>query len=134
MATISEIEAQLNVVTAWMNAVIAGGKTIAELPAASTLESTGEVAVINAGVTEKATVQQFTDKADGVVIYIAGVRFILIKHNLNNLEANRRILQTNDTIEGSNSSGNMMRAIYLGGDSTDFENPAVYNNLGGWTF
>lgn len=132
MASIEENSAQINVLTVFMNAIIADSKTIDELPDQGSLVNTSEIAVRNAGVTEKTTVQKIIDGSNGVKIFIDSLPFVLLKHNLNNVPANRLILETNDTVIGYDNLSNMMYAIYLGGDSTDFQNVAVYNNVSGW--
>lgn len=131
MSQIDDIQTQQNELVTWMNAVIANGKTIDALPAQSSVVTTSEFAVRNAGVTEKLTlVQLLAQFLLSITITIAGLEFRLIKSQLNDQTVFS--LEENDVILGYDDLGNMMFAIYLGGDETDFQNVAVYKNVGGW--
>ena len=131
MATLDEIALQVNAITEWMNGVIDGGKTIGELDTQSPTTTTGEVAVIDGGVTQKVSIAELIIKfVDATFVTINGLEFRVSKASAN---IDRTILETNDVIIGYIDNGNtFLMAKYLGGDQTDFTNEAVYETFSGF--
>jgi len=131
MATLDEIALQVNAITEWMNGVIDGGKTIGELDTQSPTTTTGEVAVIDGGVTQKVSIAELIIKfVDATFVTINGLEFRVSKASAN---IDRTILETNDVIIGYIDNGNtFLMAKYLGGDQTDFTNDAVYETFSGF--
>lgn len=63
-----------------------------------------------------------------LTVTISGRVFRLIKGVGNSLETQ----EINDIIEGYAPNGDFIYAVYLGGNTADFSNTAVYNNVNGF--
>jgi len=131
MATNDELAAILSQHSDWINGVIASGKKINELDAQSPTTTTGEVAVVDGGVTQKVSIAELIIKfIDATFVTISGLEFRISKASAN---VDRTILETNDVIIGYIDNGNtFLMAKYLGGDQTDFTNEAVYETFSGF--
>jgi hypothetical protein len=131
MATLDDLALQVNANTEWINGVIASGKKINELDTQSPTTTTGEIAVVDSGVTKKVSIAELIIKfIDATFVTISGLEFRISKASAN---VDRTILEVNDEITGYIDNGDtFLMAKYLGGDQTDFTNEAVYESFSGF--
>ena len=101
-----------------------------ELPIITSLSSTDKVIVFDTATNKISTILK-TNLVENRFITISGMEFTLIKHPDNSNPANKLTLELYDFIIGVTPLGTFINAQYLGGDSTDFTNEAVYNIFSG---
>lgn len=100
-----------------------------ELPIITSLSSTDKIIVFDTA-TEKISTILKANLVEDRFITISSLPFTLVKHKDNTNPANKLTLELYDFIIGATPDGSFINAQYLGGDSTDFTNEAVYTILG----
>jgi hypothetical protein len=104
-----------------------------ELPVSQTLPDTDWIFFFNNSNdrVERILKSNFFTVGNINEVLIEGLSFQLFKNPTNNLVANKKILQSGDIIKGFTSQNNYIEAIYLGGDTSLFDDLSIYSVFAG---
>jgi hypothetical protein len=104
-----------------------------ELPISQTIPETDWMFFFNTSNdrVERVLKSNFLYAGNINVITIESLSFQLFKNPDNDTPANMQVMEINDIIKGFTSGTNYIEAVYLGGDTSLFDDLTVYNVFAG---